>query len=122
MGYTRRELRKTLAALPLVSLERAQPDPVLYNARITTMNPEHHTASPPRPCFGSTRRLRAVIPPGTCGARVSGSRALAQDPLTVPVEQWLGIKVERTLHGESGCTSRKAPPPKAGLHVTRGHD
>jgi hypothetical protein len=34
VGYTRRELVKTLAALLLVRLERAQPDLVLYNARI----------------------------------------------------------------------------------------
>ena len=45
MGYTRRDLVKTLAAFPLVRLERARPDLVLYNGRITTMNPEQPEGS-----------------------------------------------------------------------------
>jgi adenine deaminase len=45
VGYTRRDIVKTLAALPLVRLERAQPDLILYNGRIATMNPAQPEAA-----------------------------------------------------------------------------
>ncbi len=44
-AYTRRDIVKTLAALPLVRLERAQPDLILYNGRIATMNPAQPEAA-----------------------------------------------------------------------------
>ena len=37
--HTRRDIVKTLAALPLVRLNRAEPDVVLYNGLVSTMNP-----------------------------------------------------------------------------------
>lgn len=39
MQPTRRELITTLAALPLVRLERAEPQVILFNGRITTLHP-----------------------------------------------------------------------------------
>jgi predicted amidohydrolase YtcJ len=38
VGYTRRDLVKTLAAMPLVRLNRAEPDVILFNGRISTMS------------------------------------------------------------------------------------
>ena len=37
--HTRRDIVKTLAALPLIRLNRAEPDVVLYNGLVSTMNP-----------------------------------------------------------------------------------
>lgn len=37
MRYTRRDLVKTLTALPLIRLQRAEPDVILYNGLISTM-------------------------------------------------------------------------------------
>ena len=39
MRHTRRDIVKTLAALPLIRLNRAEPDVVLYNGVVSTMNP-----------------------------------------------------------------------------------
>ncbi len=39
MRHTRRDIVKTLAALPLIRLNRAEPEVVVYNGLVSTMNP-----------------------------------------------------------------------------------
>jgi predicted amidohydrolase YtcJ len=43
--HTRRDIVKSLAALPLIRLERSDPDLVLYNGRIATLNPSQPEAT-----------------------------------------------------------------------------
>jgi predicted amidohydrolase YtcJ len=45
VGYSRRDLVKTLAAMPLGSWSRAEPEVVLHNGRISTMYASQHEAT-----------------------------------------------------------------------------
>jgi predicted amidohydrolase YtcJ len=57
--HTRRDLVKTLAALPLMRLERSEPDLILFNGLVSTMNPVQPEASAIAVCDG---RFVAVGP------------------------------------------------------------
>ncbi len=59
MLHTRRDLVKTLAALPLMRLERSEPDLILFNGLVSTMNPVQPEASAIAVCDG---RFVAVGP------------------------------------------------------------
>jgi len=50
--HTRRDLVKTLAALPLIRLERSEPDLILFNGLVSTMNPAQPEASAVAVCDG----------------------------------------------------------------------
>ena len=59
MLHTRRDLVKTLAALPLMRLERSEPDLILFNGLVSTMNSVQPEASAIAVCDG---RFVAVGP------------------------------------------------------------